>query len=163
MALFYRLYKNNNSHSKGYGKWYARPVVTDTVGIEQIAERMQANCTVKRADILAVLSELGPVVKDMLQQSLRVQIPYLGCFKLSMSSTGEAEKEKWNPLTCFKKARIIFQPVHTIDKTTRARSYEMLQGLTLKDAEYLGVKKPSTSDTTSGDTGDTGDGETGRP
>lgn len=37
----------------------------------------------------------------------------------------------------------------------------MLQGLTLKDAEYLGVKKPSTGGTTSGDTG-TGDGD-GRP
>ena len=162
MSLFYRLYKNNNSHSKGYGKWYGRPVVVDTVGIEKIAERMQANCTVKRADILAVLSELGPVVKDLLQQSLRVEIPYLGCFKLSMSSRGEAEKEKWTPVSNLLKARVIFQPLHTMDKTTHRRSYELLEGLTLKDAEYLGVKKPSTDSSTTGD--DTsGDGETGRP
>jgi hypothetical protein len=85
--LYYRKYKNNNSHSKGYGKWYARAINMETVEIEAIADKMQANCTVKRADILAVLSELGPTIKDMLQESKRVHIPYVGYLKLGISTT----------------------------------------------------------------------------
>ena len=162
MALLYKTYKNNNSHSKGYGKWYMAPVITDTVGIEQIASKMQENCTVKRADILAVLSELGPVMKELMHQSLRVEIPYLGHFKLSLSSTGETEKAKVIPTQNLKKTRVIFQPKYTIDRVNGRRT-ELLEGITLKSVEDLAT--PGWRDAaTSGTSGDaSGDGETGRP
>ena len=59
MAVFYRLYQNNNKSASGYRKWYARAVVTETMTTRQLAEIMQENCTVKRSDIEAVLREIG--------------------------------------------------------------------------------------------------------
>ena len=108
--LFYRKYKNNNQHSKGYGKTYARAVVTETVGIEKIAQTMQDSCTVKRADVLAVLSELGPTITTLLQESKRVRIPYLGCFKLGIKTIGESDPEKFNARDNIDSVHVLFQP-----------------------------------------------------
>lgn len=108
--LFYRKYQNNNPQNSGYGKWYGRVVITETVGIEYLATKMQDNCTVKRADILAVLSELGPTMSDLLKDSKRVRIPYLGCFKLGIKTTGEEDPEKFNARTNVDNVHVIFQP-----------------------------------------------------
>ena len=96
MSLIYHKYQNKNEDSKAYGKWYARAVVKETANIEEVALKMQDNCTVKRADILAVLSELGPTITDMLQGSKAVRIPYLGTFKLGISSEGADSPENFN-------------------------------------------------------------------
>ena len=69
MAVFYRLYQDNRSNSTHPGEWYARAVHTGTVDIDGLAEEMQANCTVKRADIVAVLSELVETMQRHLQMS----------------------------------------------------------------------------------------------
>jgi len=108
--LFYRKYQNNNRQSKGFGKTYARAVITETVEIEAIATKMQDNCTVKRADILAVLSELGPTVGDLLKDSKRVRIPYLGCFKLGLKTIGEDDADKFNARQNVESVHVIFQP-----------------------------------------------------
>ena len=108
--LFYRKYQNNNPQNSGYGKWYGRVVITETVDIEYLATKMQDNCTVKRADILAVLSELGPTMSDLLKDSKRVRIPYLGCFKLGIKTTGEEDPEKFNARTNVDNVHVIFQP-----------------------------------------------------
>lgn len=108
--LFYRKYQNNNPQNSGYGKWYGRVVITETVGIEYLATKMQDNCTVKRADILAVLSELGPTMSDLLKDSKRVRIPYLGCFKLGIKTTGEEDPEKFNARSNVDNVHVIFQP-----------------------------------------------------
>lgn len=46
MAVFYKLYQDNRKTSSNQGKWYARAVHTGTVDIDDLAEEMQANCTV---------------------------------------------------------------------------------------------------------------------
>lgn len=117
-TLFYRKYQNNNKKSKAYGKYYGRTVATQTVGIEDLANQMQDNCTVKRADILAVLSELGPTMKQYMQDSKRVRIPYLGCFKLGISTTGDSDPDKFSMRSNLKNVHVIFQPeTRTLDAT----------------------------------------------
>ena len=86
MAVFYKLYQDNRTSSKFKGQWYARAVHTGTVDIDDLAEEMQANCTVKRADIVAVLSELVETMKKHLQMSHRVKLDRLGSFKIGMST-----------------------------------------------------------------------------
>ena len=60
MALIFKFRQNKDkTKPKAYKKWFARAVHTETVGIRALADVMQENCTVKRSDILAVLSELA--------------------------------------------------------------------------------------------------------
>ena len=57
MAVNYKIYQSKaNNASKGL--YYARAAYRESVGLKKLAEIMQANCTVKYSDILAVLTEL---------------------------------------------------------------------------------------------------------
>ena len=93
MAVFYKLYQDNRRNSSHQGEWYARAVHTGTVNIDDLAEEMQANCTVKRADIVAVLSELVETMQKHLQMSHRVKLDRLGTFKIGMSTKPAATIE----------------------------------------------------------------------
>ena len=76
MTVFVKKYQNTNEKmTKMYRKWYGKAVIVDKVEIDQLANEIQDNCTVKRSDILAVLSELGPAIKKELQRSMKVYIP----------------------------------------------------------------------------------------
>ena len=143
MPLLYRLTQNTNSHSTAYGKYYAKAVQDGEVDIEKIADRMQAACTVKRADILAVLSELGPTITDLVQESGRVVLPYLGAFKLGISNqTGAVSADKWSVNSNVKNVHVIFQPECSVQVLSgkRKRIYAMCDGVTLKDIATLTPK-----------------------
>ncbi|MBR4897800.1 MAG: DNA-binding protein, partial [Prevotella sp.] len=100
--------------------------------------RMQASCTVKRADVLAVLSELGPTMKDLLQESRRVVLPYLGAFKLGIKTKGESDPDKFSVIGNIKNAHVIFQPEFETEIVggSRRRVYAMTAGASFKDIEF---------------------------
>ena len=123
MAVFYRLYQDNRSNSTHPGEWYARAVHTGTVDIDGLAEEMQANCTVKRADIVAVLSELVETMQRHLQMSHRVKLNRLGTFKIGMSTKPAASPQEFTAGQNVKSVHILFQPETKIEKDkTRVRA-----------------------------------------
>ena len=59
MAIKYRLYQDNRAESKNRGKWYARAIYPKTPkSTKDLAQMIQDNVSVKRADVIAVLDEL---------------------------------------------------------------------------------------------------------
>ena len=88
MAVFYRLSQVTSPKQKGYGKWYPRAVMTSTVDTDALATIMQRNCTVKKSDILAVITELIETMQDQLQDSKRVKLNGFGTFKIGICSEG---------------------------------------------------------------------------
>ena len=84
MAVLYRLYQNNRKNSEFSGKWYARSVMTNTIDTAAIAERIQRNCTVKKSDVVAVLTELVEVMKDELQNSHSIKLDGFGFFRIGL-------------------------------------------------------------------------------
>ena len=50
MSVFFRLHQDQSVGTKKSGKWYARMVPTSCINTRQLAEIMQRNCTVKKAD-----------------------------------------------------------------------------------------------------------------
>ena len=123
MAVFYKLYQDNRRTSAYNGKWYARAVHTGTVDIDDLAEEMQANCTVKRADIVAVLSELVETMKKHLQLSHRVKLDRLGTFKIGMSTKPADSAEEFTAGQNVKSVHVLFQPETKIEKDkTRVRA-----------------------------------------
>lgn len=123
MAVFYKLYQDNRTTSKFKGQWYARAVHTGTVDIDDLADEMQANCTVKRADIVAVLSELVETMKTHLQMSHRVKLDRLGTFKIGMSTKPAATIADFTPNGNVKSVHVLFQPETKIEKNkTRVKA-----------------------------------------
>jgi predicted histone-like DNA-binding protein len=145
MAQYFKKYQNNVRDSKMFGKWYGRAVTLRTVEVEELAAQMQDNCTVKRADILAVLSELGPTMKKFMEESKSVKLPYLGTFKYGISTEG-AESESDFTAQNVKKVRVLFQPI-----TSREAGGKTVQEMTrsVKVREYKNVE-PGESSSSSG-------------
>lgn len=80
--------KNNIQSSKDYGKYFGHTVKRETVELEQLASKIQDNCTVKSADVFAVLTELAEVIKRELADGKAVSLPDIGTLQLSVESTG---------------------------------------------------------------------------
>ena len=133
MAVFYRLYQNNNENFVNKGKWYARATMTETVDMKKLAERIQRNCTAKKSDVWAVLTELVEVMQDELQASHRVKLDGFGAFKIRIQSKASVTVKDFNAAKHVKGLRVIFQPETKIsaDKT-RTRTF--LTGCTVQEA-----------------------------
>ncbi len=127
MSVFYRLVKNANKKSSGYGKWYARAVHTGVVTTDELADIMQENCTVKRSDILAVISELVTTMQKELLASKRVVIDRLGSFKIGLSGNGSETVKDYSVGTHVKGFHVLFMP-ETRKDTNGSRSKAMLRG-----------------------------------
>lgn len=140
--IFYKLIQNKNEEMpKAYQKWYARPVVTETIDLDYIAERIQRNSTAKKSDAKAVLTEMVEVITDALQSSQRVHIDGFGSFKVGISSRGADSEEDYSAAEHVRGLRIIFQPETQTDPSTRKRSKKMLAGATLSNINGLVAKK----------------------
>jgi predicted histone-like DNA-binding protein len=145
MQLFFKKYVSQVKNSKMFGKWYARVAITETVGIEEIAQKMQDNCTLKRSDILAVLSELGPTVRDLLQDSKRVKIPYLGAFKLKIKTTGADSADEFTQAN-ITSLGVAFQP-ETHVSADKHRVKELTSGCRMTELpDYTRVKSEETGE-----------------
>ena len=55
MAVNFKIYQSNRKGETN-GKYYARATYRETVSIKELAEVMQNNSTVKKSDIVAVLT-----------------------------------------------------------------------------------------------------------
>ena len=161
--VFYRLIQNMNSKlAEAYQKWYARPVVTGTVDLDYIAERIQRNSTAKKSDAKAVLTEMVEVITDCLQNSQRVKIDGFGAFKVGISSKGAESEDKFNLGENVRGLRIIFQPEVTTDAGSHKRIKKMLQGAQLSNIKSItpkGAEEDSGDDSgNGGNGGDNGNG-----
>ena len=135
MSVKYRLYRNNISNTGTHRKWYARAVVSRTVGIDEIAARIQDGCTVKRSDVLAVLCELSEAVRDELLAGNRIVLPGLGSFKVGLASAPADTPDEWTPARHLRGAHIVFRP-ETADSYAsgrRSRSPKALRGLEVEE------------------------------
>lgn len=110
MAVEYKLCQVNiDGEKKGY--YYARALHKSTIKTNQIAELIQRNCTVKRSDILAVLSELAEVMHDQLLDSKTVSLDGIGYFSLNLNGVSAKDPRKVGYDT-IKSAYVNFQPFY---------------------------------------------------
>ena len=111
MAIFIKFRQNNDPQNpQSYKLWYARAYQPETVTLRHLAEKMQANCTVKRADILAVLSELADTMRDELQNGKTVYIDGIGYFKIGLSSRGLNKPDDFHADRDVRDLHIVFRP-----------------------------------------------------
>ena len=132
MAVLYKLYQDNRDTSTHKGEWYARAKTLDTVTLNEIAQRIQDNTTAKKADALAVLTEMVEVVRDYLQKSYRVKIDGLGSFKMSLKTSPAPTAKEFSASKNIKSMRALFQEDVTVDKNGM-RQRSLSSGATAKE------------------------------
>lgn len=163
MAIKYRLYQNNNkSNETAYGKWYARAVHEDTVDIDDLADQIEANVSVKRSDVLGVIAELIEVMTLALQAGHKVKLNRFGTFKIGLTSRGVENIDDYNASSDITGMHVLFQPAYTLN-ADKTRVQTFISGAKAKE---LTVYDPSgdsddssSSDDTSSDTTDDNEDE----
>ena len=122
--LFYRMYQNTINNEKTNGKFYARLVHTETLGLEALAEHIAHHGTVYTEDVvLGVLKKFSSCLLEMLYDSKKVKVDGLGTFYLSAASTGADSVDEFSADN-IKRIRVRFLPEQVKQKlsSTRLRS-----------------------------------------
>ena len=87
-------------------KFYAQAQARGDVSIREMAERIQATCTVHKTDVYAVLVA---VVKEAIQNGEIVRLGELCTLQVSLSGKGTLTEKEYDD-SLIKKAKIIFRP-----------------------------------------------------
>ena len=102
--------QNKNSHSKAFGKYYAKAVYDNHfIGTEELSDYIQNQASVKKSDIKAVLQELGEAFKHFFEMGQKIKLDGIGIFKVGFSSIGVAKIEDCGAQTITTR-RVLFQP-----------------------------------------------------
>lgn len=161
MAILYKLWQDNRKNTMYPGKWYARAVHQSTVTLSDVSDRIQRNCSMKKSDVNAVLTEMVEVMKDELQNSNRVCIDGLGTFKVGMRTKPAATAKDFNPSKHVSGYRVNFLPSsHNVKNGVNEKGnakhvviYELLDGVTCKETAKNSVDTSTKTEETSSTTG----------
>ena len=110
MSQKYIKTKNKNTKSPAYGKYYAQAVYDEGfVGTDELAQFIQTQASVKKSDIIAVLTELGEAMKHYFEMGQKINLKGIGIFKVGFSSIGVAKLEDCGAATITTR-RVLFKP-----------------------------------------------------
>jgi predicted histone-like DNA-binding protein len=84
----YKLRQNTNSAIEAaYGKWYASPIINETLDIDALAEHMAAhNTPFSKGSIKGILTDMVACIKEELLSGNAVKIDDLAIFKVGIVS-----------------------------------------------------------------------------
>lgn len=114
MAVFVKTYQDNRKN--GTKLFYGRAYHPQVINRDKLADRIQRNCSMKKSDVLAVLTELTEVMTDELQNSNTVLLDDFGYFRISVKTVGAMTEEDFNLHENVKGLVVRFRP-------TAKRSY----------------------------------------
>ena len=130
MALLYKLVRDNRKDSNNL--WYGKAVQINSIDMEGIAEIIQRNCTVKKSDVLAVLTELVETMTDQLQNSVTVKLDGFGTFKIGLKTVGAVKAEDFSVSRNVTGLRVNFLSEGKKDVATNKVTRKFLQGAVLQ-------------------------------
>ena len=93
--ILFKLSKNKNPKiQKAYGKYYARPVVTQTIDLNGLAEHMtEHNTGFSPGATKGLLTDMVKCIKELVLQGLAVKIDDLAIFSIGLKTKKGADSE----------------------------------------------------------------------
>lgn len=95
----YILKQNKNSLSPIYGKWFAYPVIEETINLDGLAEHMSShNTPYSEGVIKGLLTDMISCIKELLLDGKNVKIDDLAIFSLGIKNNkgGSATEEEFS-------------------------------------------------------------------
>ena len=88
MSVFYRKYQNKNSHSRVYGKWFARAVtIGKTIDINELAKHMsEHNTPYSKGVIKGVLTDMVGCIRELMLEGKAVKLDNLAIFSAGIKT-----------------------------------------------------------------------------
>jgi len=94
--ILYNLKKNKNEKMpNAYGKYYAYPVVTQTIGIDGLANHMSShNTPFSPGAVKGMLTDMVICIRELALQGIAVKIDNLAIFSIGIKNKQGADTEK---------------------------------------------------------------------
>ena len=93
--ILYVLKQNKNSKSVAFGKYFAYPVIEETVTLDGLAEHMSShNTPYSKGAIKGMLTDMVSCIKELLLEGKNVKIADLAIFSLGIKNNGGAVSEE---------------------------------------------------------------------
>ena len=92
--ILYLLRQNNNEKSTAFGKYFAYPVIEETITLEGLAEHMSNhNTPFSKGAITGMLTDMVNCIKELLLEGKNVKIADLAIFSLGIKNNGGSDTE----------------------------------------------------------------------
>ena len=146
--ILYVLKKNKNSKSAAFGKYFAYPVIEETVTLDGLAEHMSShNTPYSKGAIKGMLTDMVSCIKELLLEGKNVKIADLAIFSLGIKNNGGAVSED---------VFTVSKHIKGVKLRARATGELIAKSLNLEAT----LKKASATTKTSGNGGSNGGGTT---
>ena len=147
--ILYVLKQNKNSKSAAYGKYFAYPVIEETINLDALAEHMSNhNTPYSKGAIKGMLTDMVSCIKELLLEGKNVKIADLAIFSLGIKNNGGAVSEE---------AFTVSKNIKGVKLRARATGELIAKSLNLEAQ----LKKASATTKTIGNGGTTGGGNNG--
>ena len=147
--ILYVLKKNKNSKSAAFGRYFAYPVIEETITLDGLAGHMSShNTPYSKGAIKGMLTDMVSCIKELLLEGKNVKIADLAIFSLGIkNSKGGALSEELFTVT---------KNIKGVKLRARATGELITKSLNLEAT----LKKASATSKTAGNGGTTGGGNT---
>ena len=146
--ILYVLKQNRNSKSAAFGKYFAYPVIEETVTLDGLAEHMSNhNTPYSKGAIKGMLTDMVSCIKELLLEGKNVKIADLAIFSLGIKNNGGAVSED---------VFTVSKHIKGVKLRARATGELIAKSLNLEAT----LKKASATSKTSGNGGSNGGGTT---
>ena len=156
----YVLKQNKNEDSKVYGKWFAYPVIEETLNLDDLAEHMSNhNSPYSKGVIKGLLTDMISCIKELLLEGKNVKIDDLAIFSLGIKNAkgGATSEDEFN----------VSKNIDGVKLRARATGILVAKALnleaTLKKATALTNASTGSATTNTGAGGESGEEETPTP
>ena len=146
--ILYVLKQNKNRKSPAFGKWFAFPVIEETIDLDALAEHMSNhNTPYSKGAIKGMLTDMVSCIKELLLEGKNVKIADLAIFSLGIKNNGGAVSEE---------VFTVSKNIKGVKLRARATGELIAKSLNLEAT----LKKASATSKTSGNGGSNGGGTT---
>ena len=146
--ILYVLKQNKNRKSPAFGKWFAFPVIEETIDLDALAEHMSNhNTPYSKGAIKGMLTDMVACIKELLLEGKNVKIADLAIFSLGIKNNGGAVSED---------VFTVSKNIKGVKLRARATGELIAKSLNLEAT----LKKASATSKTSGNGGSNGGGTT---
>ena len=147
--ILYVLKQNKNSKSAAFGKYFAYPVIEETVTLDGLAEHMSShNTPYSKGAITGMLTDMVSCIKELLLEGKNVKIADLAIFSLGIKNNGGAVSED---------VFTVSKNIKGVKLRARATGELIAKSLNLEAT----LKKASATTKSAGNGGTTGGGNNG--
>ena len=156
----YVLKQNKNEDSKVYGKWFAYPVIEETLNLDDLAEHMSNhNSPYSKGVIKGLLTDMISCIKELLLEGKNVKIDDLAIFSLGIKNKkgGATSEDEFNVSKNIDGVKLRARATGTL--TAKALNLEA----TLKKATALTNASTGSATANTGAGGKSGEEETPTP